>query len=291
MSPDSLQNLSSKSAPSTSMMAAVKDVAIRFFNGFNEHDDMTLAASLAFYTALSLAPLILLVVSAVGLLGGDSQARLVEQMTSLVGHQAGDGLKLIVQSADKHTNSSGLAGSLGLLTLVFSASAVFAQLQSSMNVIWDAQSIATGAGWWVYIRRRFFSMGMVLALAFLAIVSLLVTTGLSFVLSRNGVWWEIINFGGSIIAFTFLFALIFKYVPDGKIAWRHVMLGGAITSILFTIGRSAIGFYLGTSAPGSAYGAAGSFIVLLAWVYYSAIILFVGAELTRAIFDNEKRTT
>ncbi|RYZ85292.1 MAG: hypothetical protein EOP06_16530, partial [Proteobacteria bacterium] len=146
----------------------------KFLAGFLKHDVMTLAAALAFYTALSLAPLVLLLVSAVGLLGGDAQAKFLQQATSVVGEEGGRTLQMIVQNANENPTSGGVAGVIGIMTLIFSASAVFGQLQASLNVIWEAEEKTKEAGWLTYLRKRFFSMGMVIALAFLAVVSLMV---------------------------------------------------------------------------------------------------------------------
>ena len=269
------------------MILKVKDVFRKFLEGFNKHDLMTLSAALAFYTALSLAPLVLLIITIIGILGGNYQEEFLRQVQSLMGNEAAGALSLIVKNANTHENKASISGIVGSLVLLFSASAVFAQLQSSMNVIWEAKAEAKTAGWITYLRTRFLSMGMVLALAFLALVSLLLSTTLSAVLTQSGLLWSILNFVFSLLAFSAVFAAIFKFMPDRNVSWRHVAVGGIFTGILFSIGRSVIGIYLGTSAIGSAYGAAGSLIVLLAWVYYSALIVFMGAEFTRSIFRDE----
>lgn len=269
--------------------AYLKSLFTRFIAGFMKHDVMTLAAALAFYTALSLAPLVLLVVSAVGLLGGDSQADFLTQARNIMGSQASEGLELIVKNANQNPSTGSIAGIIGILTLLFSASAVFGQLQSSLNVIWEAEAKSDEAGWISYLRKRFFSMGMVLALAFLAVVSLLLSTILGLANSSDSAWLSALNVIGSIVIFSFVFGLIFKYLPDIEIEWSHVLAGGFFTAVLFSIGRSVIGLYLSASAIGSAYGAAGSLIVFLAWVYYSAIIVFAGAEFTKAAFMVDKK--
>ena len=272
----------------SSLLEQSKGIFNRFMDGFTKHDLMTLAAALAFYTALSLAPLVLLIVAIVGIIGSGAQAEFLKQVHSLMGTQAAEALDLIIKNANANESKSSVAGIFGTLVLLFSASAVFAQLQSSMNVIWEAQGKASEAGWITYLRVRFFSMGMVIALGFLALVSLLVSTILSAIFTQQGFFWDALSALTSLLTFSGIFALVFKYLPDREIEWRHVALGGVITGILFTIGRSVIGIYLGTSAIGSAYGAAGSLIVLLSWVYYSAVIVFVGAELTHAVFHHEK---
>ena len=265
----------------------LKDLLMRFADGFSKHDIMTLAAALAFYTALSLAPLVLLIIAVIGVMGGNYQDEFLRQVQSLMGSDAAGALSLIVKNANAHESKTTLSGIFGTFVLLFSASAVFAQLQASLNVIWEAQAVARQAGWISYLRTRFFSMGMVLALAFLALVSLLLSTVLSAIFVQSGFIWSVLNICFSIVAFSAVFTAIFKFMPDRKVLWRHVVVGGIFTGILFSIGRSLIGIYLGTSALGSAYGAAGSLIVLLAWVYYSAIIVFVGAEFTRSVYSEE----
>ena len=258
-----------------------KTYANRFIDHFNEHDVMTLAAALAFYTALSLAPLLLVLLSVISFLGFDAQKEFLQQVDALMGPQASEGLKLIVKNTHEHPQLGSLTGLLGIIFLVFSASAVFGQLQSSLNVIWHAENHSKQAGWLIYLRKRLFSMGVVIAMAFLALVSLTVSTALSYFQTPDILIFRTLNWLISLGAFTVIFALVFKYLPDVKISWRHSLWSGLVTSLLFTLGKSLIGLYLGTSAVGSAYGAAGSLLVLLVWVYYSSIIVFIGAELTR----------
>lgn len=259
----------------------------QFFSDIFKHDIFTLAAALAFYSALSLAPLLLVVLYVIGISGFQAQNELLEQIQILMGPQASEAVAMIVQSTDKHPDLNSIAGIVGVLTLLFSASAVFGQLQASLNVIGEVpvkenESEITEIKIW--IKKRFFSMGLVLAFAFLAMVSLIANTAVTLFLGNTGDVLKIANFVGSVALFALLFALIFHYLPDVRVQKRAAFYGGLITSILFTAGKHLLGIYLGASAVGSAYGAAGSLIILLLWVYYSAIILFVGAEITRA-FD------
>jgi membrane protein len=265
----------------------LKEIGARFIAGFSKHDLMTLSAALAFYTALSLSPLMLLLISAVSLVGG-AESKFIQQVQYLMGSQATEAIKTVIDNAQDRPNLGSFAGIFGVLTLLFSASGIFSQLQSSLNVIWEAEEKTEGAGWKTFLRKRVFSMGMVLALAFIAVVSLVVSTGLSAVMPTDEGIWRAVNLIASLAVFSYLFALIFKYLPDVKISWRHVLFGGFVTALMFTAGKYLIGLYLGKSALGSTYGAAGSLIVLLAWVYYSSLILFVGAEFTCATFKEEK---
>ena len=260
---------------------------IKFFgkallDKFNEHDILTLSAALAFYTALSLAPLLLITLSVVGLLGENSQAQLLREIRAVLGNQASIAIATIIDSAHNRPKVGGIVGLIGGLILIFSASSVFAQLQFSLNKIWEIEGkLRLGIGG--LIHQRLLSMGMVISLGFLALVSLAVSTVLSFVLTSQGQIWEVANIVVTLLVFSALFASIFKFLPDIQISWRDAFYGGLVTAILFAVGKSLIGIYLGRSAIGSAYGAAGSLIVLLAWVYYSAVIVFMGAEITRVL--------
>ncbi len=267
-------------------LTKLKDIGKKFLDAFGTHDLMTLAAALAFYTALALAPLLLITLSVVGLLGENSKNKLMEQIQDVMGPQAGAAINGIVEAANNNPESGGIAGIFGVILLLFTAGGVFAQLQDSLNVIWDAQGDAP-AGMWAWVRKRLLSMGMVLTLGFLALVSLVVSTVLSSVLTQESAVWTVINFLVSGGIFAAMFALIYKYLPDAKLSWKDAFTGGVITAILFLIGKSLIGLYIGKSALGSAYGAAGSLIVFLSWVYYSSIIVFAGAELTRIVSGRE----
>jgi membrane protein len=269
----------------------VKNIVSRFITGFMKHDLMTLAAALAFYTALSLAPLLLLIIAVIGLIGPEAQNQFLVEVQSLMGNDASSAVKMIVNNASKQPQLRSFAGIVGVLTLLFSASGVFSQLQASLNVIWETEAGSTETGWVSYLRKRLFSMGLVIALAFLSVVSLAASTVLAAVFPSHGEFWQAIDTVVSIAVFSYLFALVFKYLPDMKISWRHVLSGGVFTSVLFSIGKTVIGLYLGKSAIGSAYGAAGSLIVLLVWVYYSSIIVFMGAEFTRAAFTARKEVS
>lgn len=250
--------------------------------GFSGHDLMTMAAALAFYTALSLAPLLLITLAVVGIMGESSRDQLLMQIEGLMGSQASSAITAIVENADNKPKLGSFAGIIGVLTLIFSASGVFAQLQVSLNKIFNTQN-ESKAGLWGWIRKRLLSMGMVITLGFLALVSLVASTVISYLFGGEGVLWTVVNILVSLAVFSGVFALILKYLPDAHLPWRSAFTGGIITAVLFTIGKSLIGAYLGKSAVGSAYGAAGSLIVLLAWVYYSGIIVFTAAEITRIL--------
>ena len=247
-----------------------------------------LGAALAFYTALSMAPLLVISLGIAALVFGEEAARggVQDQMQFLVGDQGAKAIEQMISSAND-TGKGVVATALSLIILLVGASGVFGQLQQSLNAIWKVQPKA-GRGIVGIIRDRFLSVVMVLGSAFLLLVSLLLSAALASLervttsLPESMLWIsQLLHVGVSFVVITLLFAMMFKYLPDAKIAWQDVWLGATITAVLFTIGKFAIGLYLGHSSMASSYGVAGSFVVLLVWVYYSAQILFLGAEFTQ----------
>ena len=248
-----------------------------------------LGAALAFYTMLSLAPLLLIIISIAGLFWGEDAARgqLLTQASELVGEQGEAAIEtMIANSQDTETGT--LSAILGFLTLLIGATGLFGQLQDALNTIWEVQP-KSGRGIWGMLRDRFLSFAMVLGICFLLLVSLVVSAALAavntFFEERLPDMAPIALQAGhlllSLIVFTLLFAMMFKLLPDVEMAWSDVWIGAFITSVLFIIGKFAIGLYVGASGFSSTYGAAGSLVVLLVWVYYSAQILFLGAEFTQ----------
>jgi membrane protein len=263
------------------------------FSDWSDDKAPQLGAALAFYTALSIAPLLVILLGVVALFFGQEAARgeIDQQMGAMVGAEGGKAIQAMVASANKPT-AGAVATALSAITLLFGASGVFGQLQSSLNTIWEVEP-KPGRGLWGILRDRFLSFAMVLGVAFLLLVSLVVSAtlaSLGTLLDRlpGSMQWmaQGINFAGSFVVITLLFAMMFKYLPDVKMAWSDVWLGAAVTALLFSIGKFAIGLYLGHSSMASSYGVAGSFVVLLVWVYYSAQILFFGAELTQVYANN-----
>jgi membrane protein len=246
-----------------------------------------LGAALAFYSLFSLAPVLIVAVSVAGFVFGEklAQGEIIRQFHELMGAQGAAAIETIIQSTKRPTLGA-FATVLGLLAMFVGASGAFNELQDALNTIWKVDR-GTRSFWKVAGRQRFFSLGLVVATGFLLLTSLVVTAILSaaeeFVsnLARiSTVLLESIHFVLSFAVITVLFALIFKFIPDTKISWIDVRMGAAITSLLFTLGRVVIGFYLGHSAFTSAYGAAASLVVFLIWIFYSAQILLFGAELT-----------
>ncbi len=248
-------------------------------------------AALAFYSALSMAPLLVLLLRLLGALfdEGAARAEIERQVQSLVGR---DGAEAVQAMMDGGKTGAGATTILSLATLLLGASGVFGQLQQSLNTIWEVQP-KPGRGIWGFVRNRFLSFAMVMGIAFLLLVSLVISAGLAFL----GTYLErlppglqflsgLINFVVSAGTITVLFALMFKVLPDVKMSWRDVWLGAFVTALLFSVGKAGIGLYLGHSAMTDSYGAAGSLVVLLVWVYYSAQILLFGAELTQ-VYANQ----
>lgn len=258
------------------------------FTEWNEDKAPRLAAALSYYTIFSLAPLLVIVIAIVGLIFGKSavQNQIVGQITSLVGKQSADAIQAMIAGAS-NPKSSLIATVIGLVTLILGAAGVFGQLQDSMNTIWEVAP-KPGRGLKGILRDRLLSFAMVLVIGFLLLVSLVISTVISALsqfasglLPFSGFMFQWINLVVSFIVVALLFALTFKYLPDVVISWRDVWFGAVFTSLLFTIGKWLIGLYLGRSTINSTYGAAGSLIVVLLWVYYSSQILFLGAEFTQ----------
>jgi membrane protein len=257
---------------------------------WGEDKSSRLAAALAYYTVFSLAPLLILVIAIAGLLFDQAAVReqIVQQIQSLVGEDGASIISTALDNANRPGQNSGIIATIiSIAVLLFGASGVFAQLQDAMNTVWDVEAAPNNAATG-FIRKRILSFAMVLSIGFLLIVSLVISAALSAAaaflsgaLPGFDLLWQLLNIVLSLVVLTVLFAMLFKFVPDVRIAWKDVWFGGFITALLFTIGKYLLGLYLGRSSVGSAYGAAGSLVVLLAWIYYSAQILFFGAEFTQ----------
>jgi membrane protein len=254
--------------------------AVKAAREFLDDDAMMLAAAVSFYTALSMAPLLILFLGVAGLLGPESQQGLVDQIHRVIGPQAARAVQMVVDHAASDRNGGLISTIIGGAALLFGATTLFAQLQKAMNRIWDVQ-VRPGMGLWGWARKRLMSLGMILAVGFLLAVSLVLSALLAMILPVGGWGPQAIHFAVSLLVVTLLFALIYRVLPDVHIAWRDVWGGSALTALLFTAGKLVIGLYLGRSTVGSSYGAAGSLIVLLIWVHYAAVILFYGAEVTQ----------
>jgi membrane protein len=258
-------------------------------NEWVEAEPFQLAAALSYYTLFSLAPLLLIAIGVAGFVFGReaAQNQIVETLQGMIGQDSATTVQEMIQASNEKPKTGMISTVIGFVALLFGAGGVVGQLQTSLNKIWEVTP-KPGQGIWGFIRQRFFSFAMVLSIGFLLLVSLVVTAVLS---SFTGMLRSLLGDAtfvahaiDIVVSFgfvTLLFALIYKYVPDVEIEWRDVWVGAALTAILFTVGKYLIGLYIGTSGVSSTFGAAGSLITILVWVYYSSLIFFLGAEFTR----------
>ncbi len=258
------------------------------FQEWSEDKASRLAAALAYYTIFSIAPLLIIVIAIAGAVYGEEAARgeIVRQIQGLVGASGAEFIQTAIQNANKPQTGM-MASIISVGVLLLGATGLFTELQDSLNTIWEVKP-KPGRTVTNMIRLRFLSFAMVLGIGFLLLVSLIISAALaalatyfSNLIPGVDFLWQILNFIISFVITTFLFGLIFKVLPDVKIAWSDVLIGASLTSFLFSIGRFLLGQYLGNGSFGSTYGAAGSLVVILAWVNYAAQILFFGAEFTQ----------
>ena len=260
----------------------IKDVVLSFISD----EALTRGAAIAFYTATSIAPVLLIMIAIAGLVFGQEAAQnaITSQFSDLMGRQTAEVLQSAIASA---AESSGIIATIiGIAVLIATASGVFGEMQAALNAIWKANPQTTTVS--QLIRARAVSLGLVAALGFLLIVSLVISAGLTAfgdyldtVLPMGKLILPVLNFVVSVLLLAILFGAIYKVLPDRSLQWTDVVTGALITSVLFNVGKSLIAWYIGSSAVASSYGAAGGLIVLLLWVYYSAQIFLLGAEFTK----------
>jgi membrane protein len=245
-----------------------------------------LAAALAYYTLFSIAPLLLIAISIAGLVYGEEAARgeIVATFQSVIGENAAKGVEEMIENA-RREKSGIIATVVGIVTLLFGASGVFTQLQDAMNTVWGIEPKKEGFA--ATIRKKVLSFAMVMVIGFLLLVSLVLSAALAAIgkylegrIPGNAGVWHAIHFVVALGVFSLLFAMIFRYLPARRVPWGDVWAGAIFTSVLFGIGKFALGLYLGKSSVASTFGAAGSLVILLLWVYYSGLILLFGAEFT-----------
>jgi len=268
----------------------VKRIGALFKETWKEFSDdkaQRLGAALAYYTIFSFAPLLLIAIRIASVFFEDAQKKITTELHTVMGPSVANSITEILSSADKHKEGGLFATIVGVVTLILGAAGVFGQLKDALNTIWNVEAKPAG-GIFGFIKQRFLSMAMVMGVGFLLLVSLLFDTALAamggWIGARIPGGEGVLHVVGMVISFalvTVLFAMIFRYLPDLRIEWRDVWLGAAFTSLLFVLGKFALGLYLGKGAVGSAYGAAGSLVIILVWVYWSAQILFFGAEFTQ----------
>ncbi|MGV0026759.1 YihY/virulence factor BrkB family protein [Phormidesmis priestleyi ANT.L61.2] len=256
---------------------------------WSEDNVPLLAAALAYYTVFSLAPLLLIAIAIAGAVFGEEAAKgeLIGQIQGLLGAQGAEAVQTMIANANKPGSGGTIATITGVVLLMFGASGVFGQLQTALNTIWEVKP-KPGQGIGSFLKSRFLSFAMVLVIGFLLLVSLVLSAILAGVSHLFGsfipnlvIIGQLLNFVISFGVITVLIAAIYKFLPDVRVPWRNLWVGAGVTALLFNIGKLLLGLYLGNSSVGSTYGAAGSFVVVLIWVFYSAQILLFGAEFTQ----------
>ncbi len=261
---------------------------------WNAKDPWRESAIIAYYTIFSLPGLLLVIITLAGYFFSESRISgyINEQIAGAIGENTATQVQELVDKAYDEDQSLFMT-LVGIATIIFAATGVFFQLQKSLNFIWDVRPDSQKSGIWQLLKARLFSLGLIITIAFLLLISLILTTLISafaeyiqsYLPDYMMSLFHILNFLISFTIITFLFALMFKYLPDAHIRWRTVWIGAVLTSVLFGLGKTALGIYFGKANPGSGYGAAGFVILILLWTSYSSMIVFFGAEFTRAYSD------
>jgi len=266
------------------VFGGIKRTVVSAVDGFSDDELMTRAAALSFYAALSFAPLLLLLVWIVSMLHPEWQSELSEALAGVVGTRAAEALDAVIASAKSHPKLGDIAGIIGIGVTLFGASAVFAQLQGTLDRVWRVKP-KPGAAVSAWLRARARAFALLGGIAFMMIVSFLVSAAIQTLVRGDGTTWQIVEYAISVIVFVAAFATMYKVLPDAVIDWSEAIIGAVLTTALFLLGKYGIGLYIQYSDVGGAYGPAGAFIVLLTWTYYSSIIVLLGAELTRGVAD------
>jgi membrane protein len=276
----------------------IKETARLFrdaFKKWNERDPFRESAVIAYYSIFSLPGLLVLVITLAGyFFGRDAvSGHLHSQISGALGNDTANQVQEMMKKANSSTDSI-WATIIGIITILVGATGVFVQLQKSLNIIWEVKAKPSKSGIWTFLKARLFSFGLILSIAFLLLVSLVITSILAAMSKWIQAHWpeyimflfQIADFLISLSIISVLFAMMFKLLPDAKIKWRYVWVGAFLTGLLFEIGKFGLGLYFGKAEPGSVYGAAGSVILILLWVSYTSMIAFYGAEFTKAFADH-----
>ena len=265
------------------------DLGKATFRGFSRNETTWKAAALAYFTVFALPPLLLVLLMAASAIWDPIEVRqtLTGEFQSMMGQEVAGQVTTMIEGAEERTSGKGWRLLLGIAGLIFGATGAFAALQAALNRAWEVEPDPKQGGIKNFIMKRFLSLGMVLGIAFLMLVSLALTSAMSAAGDAlfgglPAVVGIVINFALSFAVISLLFAAMFKFLPDAKVAWRDVWVGGVMTAVLFLIGKFLIGLYIGRSNPGDAFGGAGALAVLLVWIYYAAMIVLLGAEFTQA---------
>lgn len=281
-------------SPKKSFFANIGAILRDSFNGFLDDRCLKLSAALAYYTVFSLAPLLVLVISLLGIFLGQEaiQGQIVGQISGLVGTDIAEQLQAMIKSSSL-SGKTNVALAVGIVTLLIGATSVFVEIQDSVNLIWRVKA-KPKKGWLKLLKDRLLSSSLILSMGFLLLVSFVINgliATLGGFISRFAPGLSLVFISGltfvlSTLVAAALFATVFKVLPDAKIAWKDVRWGAFFTALLFMLGRYLISLYIETTGTNSTYGAAGSLIVLLTWIYYTAAILYFGAEFTQAYANN-----
>ena len=257
-------------------------------DSIDRHEIFTLAGSLAYTTALAIAPFLLILLSVASLLGPDLQEKLYTHLASSIGDKAGQTIIDIVKNTRENSEFSGLSGIIGFIILVVSASAIFAQMRVALDKINEHKDAKNKSGVWLFIKDRFLSMGLVFGFAFLSIVSMMVSTTIAVMfIGGEGFFWEAISTAVNFVIFSILFMAIYRVIPSDKLEWRRCRISGMVSAVFYLIGKNLISLYLAHAGLESSYGAAGSLVAFLVWVYYTSMTLLISYEFTRNMVFNK----
>jgi membrane protein len=258
-------------------------------SGFSDGELMTRAAALAFYSALSFAPMLVLLLWIFSFLHSGWQRDLTHSLNHVIGKSAADSVTEVINNAKSRPRLGNVAGIIGIIVMLFAASAVFAQLQATLNRVWKV-SAKPGAPVSAWLRTKAHSIAVLLGLAFMLIVSFVASGAVHFIVQRHTLAWQISENIVSLLTFVLIFGAMYKLLPDAKIDWLDAFNGAVLTAILFMVGKFGIRLYIDHSSSDLNYGPAGAFVVVLTWVYYSSLIVLVGAEMTRALAEARGKT-
>jgi membrane protein len=263
------------------------------FTKWNDHDPFREGAVVAYSAIFALPGLLVMVVTLVGYFvdANTVSGRLHQEIAGAMGKNTADQVQQMINVASQAKDSV-LASILGILVIILGAIGIFVAMQKSLNIIWEVKSVPNRSGIWRFLRTRLFSFGLILSIAFLMLISLIISS----LLSALGNWIEalsesllvvlkIFNFAFSLSIISIVFALMFKFLPDARVRWSAVWIGAIVTSLLFIVGKAALGLYFGKAHPGTTYGAAGSVVLILLWTSYTSMIVFFGAEFTKVYSD------
>ncbi len=271
-------------------LIAIFDLIKETFSSFSENKVMKLSASLAYYTIFSMGPLLIVIISLCGLLFSKQavEGKLYDILKNFVGSDTAFSLQTMIERVGKDDQSF-IAGIIGFVVLMLGATSIFSEIQDSINIIWGIQA-KPKKNWIKYLQNRFLSFSVIVSLGFLLLITLLISSLIELVSNNLSLYFPnttiivfyVINLLLTIFISTLIFGTIFKVLPDARIKWKDIFAGALVTSVLFLIGKFAISLYISHTDVGSAFGAAGSLVVLLVWAYYSSVILYLGAEFTKA---------